>query len=141
VTVRAPTAPAERRRWRLEAEHVAVATIVTLLVVGFAFAFGDGLPQGKPVGTTCAWHGSRLVVSGGVINTGMSNAQFQIRAHVRIAGRARPVRLGAFADLSGFSAGRWRAPPYRYARASLVGNAITSCTARVRTIPPPTGED
>jgi hypothetical protein len=44
-------------------------------------------------------------------------------------------------DLSAFSAHRWTAFPYRYARKGLVGNAIVSCVARVRTIPPPSGED
>jgi len=49
--------------------------------------------------------------------------------------------LRATKDLSAFSAHRWTALPYRYARKGLVGNAIVSCVARVRTIPPPSGED
>ena len=139
MTAHAPTAG--RTRARLEAEHVVIALTVTLLIVAFAFVFGDGLPQGKPVGTTCAWHGRSLVVSGGLINTGMSNAQFRIDARVRIAGRARPVRRTGVADLAGFSAGRWTAPTFDYARKRLVGNAIEGCVAHVRTIPPPTGDD
>ncbi|HET7171925.1 MAG TPA: hypothetical protein VFI18_09845 [Gaiellales bacterium] len=141
MSAHAPTAPTTRPRRRLEAEHVVVAATVTLLMTGFALVFGDGLPHGKPVGTTCAWQGRSLVVSGGLINTGMSSAQFQIDARVSIAGRARPVRLWASADLSGFSAGRWHAAVYRYARKGLVGNAIEGCAAHVRTVPPPSGED
>jgi len=141
VSAHASTAPATRHPRRLEAEHVAVAATVTLLLIAFAFVVGDGLPQGKPVGTTCAWHGRSLAVSGGLINTGMSSAQFRIRARVWIAGRARPVRRDAFADLAGFSAGRWTAPAFDFARKGLAGNAIEGCVAHVRTVPPPSGDD
>lgn len=139
MSAHAPPAPAARREFR--AEHL-IAIVAALLVV---FAVGAGtssLPQGQPVGTTCAWHGSRLVASGALINTGMSGAEFRIDAHIRIAGRAHPIHSIAFiTSLAGFSAGRWSSSPYGYARKGLIGNAITACTARVRTIPPPSGED
>jgi len=109
---------------------------VTLAILGFTAAMGTALPQGRLVKTTCDWRGPGLVVSGAVINTGMSQAQFRIDTRTRVAGRAHAVhRVGAV------SAGRFTTPPYRYARKGLVGNAIVRCIARVRTIPPPSGED
>ena len=137
MSARAPTAPATRSGFR--AEHL-VAIVAAALVVLAIGAATTSLPQGTPVGTTCAWHGSRLVVSGGVINTGMSSGQFRINSRIVIAGRPRPVHGSAFVDLSAFSAGRWSAT-YGYARKGLVGNDIGACTARVRTVPPPSGED
>jgi hypothetical protein len=52
------------------------------------------------------------------------DAQFRITTRVWIASRARPVLLRATKNLSAFSAHRWTALPYRYARKGLVGNAI-----------------
>jgi hypothetical protein len=139
VTAHAPTAP--RSRFHLQAEHVVAAVVVTLAVIGFNAAVG-GLPQGKPVATTCAWRGSALVVSGGLVNTGGSSAQFRINARIWIAGRRHAVRRVAFVDsLAALSAARWTAPPYRDARKGLVGSTIRSCVAHVRTIPPPSGDD
>lgn len=139
MTTHAPAAP--RRQPRLQAEHVVAAIAATLAIIGFSAAVGSDLPQGRLVKPTCAWRGPGLVVSGAVINTGMSDAQFRIDTRIRVAGRAHAVHRIAFAELGAVSAGRWTTPPYRYARKGLVGNAIVSCVARVRTIPPPTGED
>jgi hypothetical protein len=138
VTVHTPAAPTARPR--LRAEHVVAAVVVALAVLGVSAVVPDSPPRGMPVATTCAWHGSRLATSGSVLNTGLSSGQFRITARVGIAGRAHALRRVAFADLSAFSAGRWSAS-YTYARKGLVGDAITSCVAHVRTIPPPTGED
>ena len=138
VDTPAPAVPAARRE--LRAEHL-IAIVAVLLVIFAIGAHATSLPQGKPVGTTCAWHGPRLVMSGGVINTGMATAQFSVIASVQIAGRrAHPVRRGTTVDLGAFSAGRWTAT-YTYARKGLLGTAITACTARVSTVPPPSGED
>ena len=132
----APDAPAVRREFR--AEHL--TAIVTMLLVIFAIGAGtNSLPDGKLVGTTCAWHGSRLVVSGGLINTGTSSAQFRVSATIRIAGRPRAIFRSAYADLAGFSAGRW-GMTYANARKGLVGNTV-GCTTHVRTYAPPSRED
>jgi hypothetical protein len=117
------------------------AVLVALAILGFSALVPDDLPKGVPVGTTCTWDGSRLVVSGGLVNAGLSSAQFRITARVWIAGRPHALRRWAFAELAAFSSGRWAAPPYRYARKGLVGNAVERCTARARAIPPPSGED
>jgi len=69
------------------------------------------------------------------------DGQFRITTRISIAGRRILCWRRATKDLSAFSAHRWTALPYRYARKGLVGNAIVSCVARVRTIPPPSGED
>ena len=137
MTTQAPTAPATHSRFR--AEHL-VAIVTAALAIFAVGAATSSLPQGTPVRTTCVWHGSRLVVSGGVFNTGMSSGQFQVDARIWIAGRPGAIRRTAVVDLGGFSVGRWNAT-YHYARKGLVGNAIASCDARVRTIPPPSGED
>jgi hypothetical protein len=129
--------PATRHRFR--AEHLTAIVVAALAI--FAISAGtSSLPHATPVGTTCAWHGSTLVISGGVINTGMASGQFRTNVRIAIAGRPHPVYRSAFTDLEAFSAGRFTAT-YRYARKGLAGHAITSCTARVRTIPPPSGED
>jgi hypothetical protein len=137
VSAHAPTVPATRHRFR--AEHLTAIVVAALAI--FAISAGtSSLPHGTPVGTTCAWHGSRLVVSGGVINTGMSSGQFRTNVRMAIAGRPRPVYRSAFTDLGAFSAGRFTAT-YRSAHKGIVGNASAACTARVVTIPPPSGQD
>jgi hypothetical protein len=125
-----------RREFR--AEHL-IAIVAALLVI---FAIGAGtssLPEGKLVGTTCAWHGSRLVVSGGLVNPGMSSAQFRVSTTIRIAGRPHAISRSAYPDLAGFSAGRW-SMTYANARKGLVGNTV-GCTTHIRTYAPPSGED
>jgi hypothetical protein len=139
VTAHAPAAP--RTQPRLRAEHVVAAVVLVLGIVGFSAVVPDGLPRGEAVATSCTWHGSRLVVSGALANTGMSDAQFRIDTRIRIDGRRHAVHRVAFADLSALSTDRWTAPPYRYTRKGLVGNAIVGCAAHVRMIPPPSGED
>jgi hypothetical protein len=137
VSTHVPAAPAAHERFR--AEHL-LAIAAALLIIFTIGAATSSLPQGTPVGTTCAWHGSRLVVSGGLINTGMSSAQFRVNTTIRIAERRHAIFRSAIVDLDAVSADRWSST-YTYTRKGLVGNAITACTARVRTIPPPSGED
>ena len=139
MTAHAPAAP--RTEPRLRAEHVVAAVTATLVIAWICTLFGNRLPRAELVGTTCAWHRSQLVVSGGLMNTGLSDGQFEIDARAWIAGRSHPVRRSASADLSGFSAANWSAPGYGYMRKGLIGNAIVGCAAHVRTIPPPSGED
>lgn len=137
MSIHAPAAPVTRHRFR--AEHL-TAIVVAALAIFAVSAATSSLPQGTPVGTTCAWHGSRLVVSGAVINTDMASGQFRVNSRIVIAGRPQPLHRSAFLDLGAFSAGRWTAT-YRDTRKGLVGNQIAACTARVVTIPPPNGED
>ena len=139
MTTHAPAVP--RRQPRLQAEHVVAAIAATLAIIGFSAAVGSDLPQGRLVKTTCAWRGSQLVVTGGLLNPSPGDGQFRITTRISIAGRTHPLLRRATKDLSAFSAHRWTALPYGYARKGLVGNAIVSCVARVHTIPPPSGED
>ena len=119
---------------------MAIVVLVSLALLGFAAVVPTAGPKAIPVRTTCTWRGSELVVSGALVNAGMSSAQFRITAHVWIEGRPRPIRRSDIADLSAFSSGAWAAS-YRYARKGLVGNAVQRCMAHVRAVPPPSGED
>jgi len=120
---------------------VVVAMLVTVAILGFSAVVPDNPPSAVVAGTTCAWRGSELAVTGTILNTGMSNAQFRITARAWVAGRPHPVRRWAFIDLAALSSGRWTAPPYDYARPGLVGNTIQRCVAHVRAVPPPSGDD
>ena len=134
----APTTPDPRFR----AEHAVAVIAATFALFGAAAVFPTSLPQGAPLGTSCAWHGSTLVVSGAVADLGASDAQFQITSRVRIAGRAGAIQRATDVDVPAASSRRWTSS-YRYARKGLVGRPIAGCVAHVRTIPPPTanGDD
>jgi hypothetical protein len=127
---------------RFRAEHAVALIAATFALLGAAAVFPTSLPQGAPLGTSCAWRGSTLVVSGAVADLGMSDGQFRITSRVRIAGRARPIHHSTEIDVPAASARRWTSS-YRYARKGIVGRPIDGCVAHVRTIPPPTanGDD
>ena len=141
MTTHAAPAPAANAP-RFRAEHAVALITAIFALLGVAGVLPPSLPQGAPLGTTCTWHGSTLVVSGAVADLGMSDAQFQVTSRVRIAGRGRPIHRSTEIDVPAGAARRWTSS-YPYARKGLVGQPIEGCVAHVRTIPPPSpnGDD
>jgi hypothetical protein len=141
MSTHAASAPATNSP-RFRPEHAVALITVIFALLGAAAVLPASLPHGAPLGTTCTWHGSTLVVSGTVADVGMSDAQFRVTSRVRIAGRARPIHRWTTIDVPAGSARRWTSS-YRYARKGLVGRPINGCVAHVRTIPPPSanGDD
>ena len=118
---------------------VAIVT-ACVAVLGTAAVFVTDVPPGAALHPTCVWKGDRLVMSAVVMNEGLSGGQFRISTHAHIAGRARTIRRATVVDIPAFSV-RPSTFTYAYAHKRLVGNAISDCTAHVRSIPPPTGDD
>jgi hypothetical protein len=138
--VSARAAPSATAQPRFRAGHAVAILVACVALLGISAVLPADVPPGTALNTTCSWKGDRLVMSGAVMNLGMSDGQFRVNSRAHIAGRLRAIHHAAFVDIPAFSARRWTST-YTYARKGLVGSAISGCVAHVRTIPPPTGED